>query len=178
MPSPRNRRRNAGRSSASCSPAWRTPPARHRLTWSFWRGTFLTASGPGRKQSRPSIRSWRSWRQRSFSPPATTTPTPPPPPTESFPGRTTYISSPRPPRPGWRCPSWGRWSTAVPLPPSTGWTAPWPASTPRRRTWPLSAAFMGTSPPPTAATAPSPTMKLPPRACTIWPWATATAPAA
>ena len=39
-------------------------------------------------------------------------------------------------------------------------------------------AFMGTSPPPTAATAPSPTMKLPPRACTIWPWATATAPAA
>lgn len=42
-----------------------------------------------------------------FLSPATTTPTPPPPPTESFPGRTTYISSPRPPRPGWRCPSWG-----------------------------------------------------------------------
>ncbi len=111
-----------------------------------------------------------------FLPPATTTPTPHLPLRKvSLAGPRTYLHPGRP-GPGGGAPVGGgglRQCLYLPLPDGQP-----PASTPRRRTWPLSAAFMGTSPPPTAATAPSPTMKLPPRACTIWPWATATAPAA
>ena len=35
----------------------------------------------------------------------------------SSPGPATSTSSPPPPRSGWPCPSWGRWSTAAPSPP-------------------------------------------------------------
>ena len=144
----------------------------------FLAGDLFDGQRARPKRSRPSIRSWRRLEAEVFLSPRQPRPLLPHPPYGKFPWPDhvhifTQAAPARVEVPQLGAVVYGSAFTSL-----YRMDSPWPASTPRRRTWPLSAAFMGTSPPPTAATAPSPTMKLPPRACTIWPWATATAPAA
>ena len=174
---PRNRRRNAGRSSQLLTRLADTA-RQAQVDLVFLAGDLFDGQRARPETVQALYQVLEELEAEVFLSPATTTPTPPPPLRKvSLAGPRTYLHPGRP-GPGGGAPVGGAVVYGSAFTSLYRMDSPWPASTPRRRTWPLSAAFMGTSPPPTAATAPSPTMKLPPRACTIWPWATATAPAA
>ncbi len=124
---PRNRRRNAGRSSASCSPAWRTPPARHRLTWSFWRGTFFDGQRARPDTVQALCQVLEELEAEVFLSPATTTPYSPTSPLRkvSLAGPRTYLHPGRP-GPGGGAPVGGgglRQCLYLPLPDGQ---PPWP----------------------------------------------------